>query len=117
MEVRDFVRDYVRMCNSFEACDNCPLCSCNCLESRTFASMEMGDIDQITAAVDDWSKAHPIRTRLVDFLEKYPNAPRGETGVPIACTGSLGYSKLNECPGDCDKCWKTPLDEAKIHDL
>ena len=113
MDVVTFIRDYVRMCNSFKSCgDGCPLYCCRCMECRGFDNMEMDDIHKIIAAVNDWSKVHPVKTRLMDFLEKYPKAQINEDGVPFACAKTLGY--VCDCPpGFCSNCWNAPFDEAK----
>lgn len=58
------------------------------------------------------SKEHPQRTRLQDFLGKYPNAQMCESGLPSACCMSLGYCKsCDDQEIDCEACWNMPVEE------
>ena len=63
--------------------------------------------------IEKWSKEHPERTYLTDFLEKYPNARMCENGYPTICPVSLGYEI--DCPGptseECKDWWNTPIKE------
>lgn len=71
----------------------------------------------------EWDKAHPVKTFLSDFLEKYPNAPlNNEDGTPKwQCPYRLGYTRQNgttveNCifdsngKSDCLACWNRPLE-------
>lgn len=79
--------------------------------------------------VMNWSKRHSKRTgktRIQDFLEKYPKAPCSMDGTPYACCERLGYTDTCLIRKDkgipvlisgefgycrmadeyCQKCWK-----------
>ena len=111
-EKAKILRDYVRMCN-FGDCDS----HCDIVN----AIMEMPDVgrcselilkypEKAVELVEKWSKEHPERTYLTDFLKKYPNAKIGKNGNPVTCPISLGYTK--KCPQiDCKDCWNTPVEE------
>ena len=58
--------------------------------------------------LEKWDKEHPRKTRLQDFLEKYPKAPM-HGNSPTACACDLGYSGV--CIDDCEECWNTPIEE------
>ena len=62
-------------------------------------------------AVENWSKEHPIKTRLQDFLEKYPDAEidHDENRPFSICAARLGYLRVDDCQNDCAKCWNEPL--------
>lgn len=53
--------------------------------------------------------AEPVKTRLEDFLEKYPKAYVSVEGEPCACAKNLGY--VEECPlKNCVDCWQDLVD-------
>ncbi|MGI5958995.1 MAG: hypothetical protein ACOX60_06240 [Massiliimalia sp.] len=65
--------------------------------------------------VEQWSKSHPQKTRLQDFLEKHPKALKDDVGRPVACARLIGYCEY--CDNEyvtaeyCLKCWNKPLEE------
>lgn len=62
--------------------------------------------------VEQWSKTHPKKTKLQDFLEKHPCAILDEDGIPIICAGEIGYCDSNcEVKLSCYECWNEPLEE------
>lgn len=108
MDAVTFIRDYMRICKSHSSCGDCPLLG-GCMGSADVKDTWMNDMHQIINAVDEWSKSHPIKTRLADICEKYPNLRMNPNDTPKACAESLGYT--NTCIGDCMKCWDIPLEE------
>lgn len=66
--------------------------------------------EERVAFVEQWSKEHPQKTRMQDFLEKFPNALlTGKNETPTACCKHLGY--IQECQqGTCVDCWNQPVD-------
>ena len=112
MDVLTFLKEYSRMCNSYVSEWNCHGCP-----RATEATCEITDlgpegIKKLINDVDQWSKEHPLRTRLQDFMEKYPNAQICESGVPSACCKSLGYCKSCDPVGNnCEVCWNMPVEE------
>lgn len=68
MEALEFLKEERRMCASFDAmCVKCPLGDTGCC-------VIVGDTDREleneVTAVEQWSKAHPRRTRQSVFLER-----------------------------------------------
>ena len=66
MDAVKFLKERVRMCDSFDGCDGCPLQN-ECLDT---------EIEAMVSAVEQWSKSHPQKTIMQDFFEKFPNAPK-----------------------------------------
>lgn len=115
MDAELFFKEYKRMCDSVTDCKHCPLgeyflplysdgysCSHYCFDNPHYAAN----------MVEQWSKEHPRKTRMQDFLEKFPNALlTGEMETPTSCCKHLGYIK--ECiPGrSCVECWKQPVED------
>lgn len=74
--------------------------------------MELDELDELENDVEQWSKDHPLRTRLQDFLEKYPDAELYDDGIPQVCCQLLGYCKT--CVGEkgvCKNCWNMLVED------
>lgn len=112
MDALTFLKEYSRMCNSYVSEWNCHGCP-----RATEATCEITDlgpegIKKLISDVEQWSKEHPLRTRLQDFLGKYPNAHMCKSRLPSACCMSLGYCKSCDDPeNDCEVCWNMPVEE------
>lgn len=100
-------------------CGDCPLRSDVSIQHDKYCSLHWYDKEhtsKIVDVVERWSKENPEKTILQDFLEKYPNAPISELGIPEnVCPHMLGYKKSeSKCIPDeyfCKKCWNKPLEE------
>lgn len=95
-------------------CSDCPLSS-----EKNTTGLCCGDLQRkypeiAVDIVEKWSKEHPRKTFLQDFLEKYPNAPLSKEGIPETCAISLGLKKetIEGCyEKECKDCWNTPVEE------
>lgn len=71
MDAVEFLRTAYRMCNTYSDCDSCPAsgnsCFVNPIDRRR-------NPDGVVAAVENWSKDHPVKTRQSEFLKMFPNA-------------------------------------------
>ena len=117
MDALKFMKERRRMCDYYggmddvcnNGCNTCPRVYKGC-ELSTYRDYDY--IKEYIADVEKWSKEYPQRTRLQDFLGKYPNAPMCESGLPSACCMSLGYCKhCDDVEGDCEACWNMPVEE------
>lgn len=64
--------------------------------------------------VEQWVKEHPRKTRMQDFLEKFPNASKTASGSPAVCAAAIGYRKQCEFRKEnvnCDKCWNHSVED------
>lgn len=111
MDALKFFRERMRMCDYYSRCFECPRAdepNCNIEE------MSDEELKNFVNTVEQWSKEHPQRTRLQDFMEKYPNAQICESGLPSACCKSLGYCKSCDPVGNnCEVCWNMPVEDEK----
>lgn len=108
--------DLNRMCHSYDMCTHCDL-----FEQRNLFEQRIcdGRINKISIfrlsechdIVSKWAEQHPVKTYLSEFLDRYPNAPLNEDGVPDRfCPGDLGYDNLSDCAGcECTQCWNQPV--------
>ena len=103
MDAVKFLKEKIRMCNSFEGCVCCPLES------------DCGDTDPelMVKDVEDWSQAHPQKTIMQEFFEKFPNALKDSFGNPVVCPQALGYGDFccDDTKNNCTVCWSRPLEE------
>ena len=114
MDALKFLREVQRMHNYYTSiyhdCLKCPMADMPCRIPVTDWGGSV--LNTCVERVEQWSKEHPQRTRLKDFMEKYPNAQICESGLPSACCMSLGYCKSCDDPeNDCDDCWNMPVEE------
>lgn len=112
MDALKFLEEFDRMCIYYKdkICRGCPReGSPNCI----IAAMGKEERAKLIRDVEQWGKEHPKRTRLQDFLEKYPDALLCEDGTPESCCKSLGYCKTckRDKNGGCTNCWDTPVEE------
>ena len=87
MDAVKFIKERDRMCRFYHHagdCYQCPAkdCECSALEG-------MVDDDNIVTIVEEWSAAHPRKTRQSVFLEHYPDAPRDKDNLLTACPKCL----------------------------
>ncbi|MFA6813463.1 MAG: hypothetical protein WCR45_10340 [Bacteroidaceae bacterium] len=105
-----------RMCKT--GCGKCGLSSINNKYSLNCQSLRMEYPEEYLRILADYDKAHPVKTILQEFLEKYPNAPLNKCGMPRCCPGHL-YSYISTgCPNEgganrCVACWNQPAEVQK----
>lgn len=80
MDAVKFVKEYLRMCTKVDECEDCPVYKTDfCTVPAKERSQESAE--EIVELVEEWSAAHPRKTRQSVFLEQYPEARIGDDGV------------------------------------
>lgn len=116
MDAVEYIREAKRICKSRSVCksvsDKCPLLDEN---GHCTATADIYTADVIEKAekavqiVEQWSKAHPIKTRQSEFLKQFPNAKLSIDGVLAIrpckidskyCTDDDYLRKCGACAGD-----------------
>jgi hypothetical protein len=107
------------MCSYTDRCEGCdakPVCIGIPPHSKHIA--------ELIRVVSNFSEEHPLKTRLMDFKEKFPNYNYGITGIPFERPSAYGYcgdrnNDFSRCY-DClyiaepsSKCWNQPLEGKK----
>lgn len=92
MDALEFLRERKRMCNLCKHCEGCPLERAGC-GLGTSASDE--EYEEIIAAVEQWSKEHPRKTRQSVFLEQWPEAEIDENGDLMLCPITVSADRRN----------------------
>lgn len=83
MDAMKFIKELRRMCAAHVGCESCSAedCECQSLEN-------MVEDTRIVAIVEEWSAAHPRKTRQSVFLEQWPEAKIDNDG----CLGVCPYN-------------------------
>lgn len=105
MDAVEFVKERNRMCDFYESkCTGCPLEGKQCTVFRGL------DIEHTISEVEEWSAAHPHKTRQTELLKQYPETALDENGVISICPKRLSLAYRNNSggcknPGSrCDDC-------------
>lgn len=80
MDAVKFIEERSRMCKSFNKCSyGCPAWGGSCkLETGTYLECEAAKQVEI---VEEWSAAHPRKTRQSVFLEQWPETRIDKAGI------------------------------------
>ena len=79
MDAIKFLEERNRMCKSFgESCNDCPADKNTCCDPFEWK-------EKLVAIVEEWSAAHPRKTRQSVFLEQYPEAKIEKDGYLGVC--------------------------------
>lgn len=87
MDAVKFIKERNRMCKSFDTgCNGCP--AFNACEDDLCCAVGQGstlDAKEQIAIVEEWSAAHPRKTRQDVFLEQWPEAEIDKSGCLMLC--------------------------------
>ena len=98
MDAVKFIEERNRMCKSFgKYCYGCPAWDGSCkLEPGTYRKCEA---DKVVKIVEEWSAAHPRKTRQSVFLEQWPTAKIDKSGCLDVCPYLVSATHRNEDGG------------------
>lgn len=103
MDAVRFIKERNRMCKSFDVrCEVCPAFHVgeNGAHCAVGAASMLDATAQI-AIVEDWSAAHPRKTRQSAFLEQYPETAIDAYGVIQLCPVFISATH-RDSNGDCE---------------
>lgn len=105
MDAIEFIKERQRLCQTYVCCLECPAGNGN--YGCKFNTASGYDATEQIRLLEDWSAAHPLRTRQYEFLKQYPNAPRDCEGILMIdpCDLDITIHGKDECYTDnCLKC-------------
>lgn len=101
MDAVKFIEERNRMCESFgDGCTGCP--ASNACKNELCCAFDQGstlDATDQVAMVENWSAAHPRKTRQSVFLEHWPDADIDCCGVLTICPSPISTSHRNAYGG------------------
>lgn len=103
MDAVKFIEERNRMCKSFgPKCKGCPASNANEDELWGCAVAQESTLDATAqiAIVEEWSAAHPRKTRQSVFLEQYPGTILDVFGVLRLCPARISAAYRND-DGEC----------------
>jgi hypothetical protein len=111
MDALKFLKEWKRMHDSVGGCLDCPLDKLDDIDCG------MGAIyapEKAIEIVQEWSKAHPQRTRLTVLLEQYPALKNIDRPFDEFCAGTMyGFDCTHDSDmyyDSCEECWNKPVD-------
>lgn len=107
---KNYLSEKARLTNNCKIrCEDCELSEWRNGMHLSCCNLERQYPERAVEILQKWSDENPVKTRLDDFTEKYPNyfrEPKDDT--PNVCCKYLGY--IDKCPlTKCSKCWDMPL--------
>lgn len=110
MDAVKFFQERARMCNSFSPdCEGCRVDEEKPVISECYRWM-FENPEIAVKIVEEWSAAHPRKTRQSVFLEQWPEAAIDSYGVLNLCPTPISkshrniYGKCAHAGVKCDKC-------------
>lgn len=88
MDAVKFVKEYIRMCAQPFDCEECPVYKTDFCTAPTKERSQEG-AEEVVQIVEEWSAAHPRKTRQDIFLEQWPNAQLDAQGTITVCPRDL----------------------------
>ena len=103
MDALEFLMERRRMCDSHRYCKGCPLEDGKCVVSDVAPDE---DYKRIIAAVDQWSKEYPRKTRQSVFLKQWPKAVISNGVLDLTpCNIDQSLYDIQRCENtDCYEC-------------
>ena len=88
MDAVEFLKARSRICNDNVCEGDCPLF--HCCNDRIDDNMV-----ELVSIVEQWAKAHPVKTRQSEFLKMWQDAEIGDDGLPAVAPCQL-YKDMEE---------------------
>lgn len=105
MDAIEFIKERQRLCQTYVCCFECPANNDN--DGCKFSTITGYDATEQIRLLEEWSAAHPYKTRQSEFLKQYPNALRDCDNILMIspCDLDLTTHGKDECYTDnCLKC-------------
>lgn len=114
MEVKEFVKECQRMFETERGAKTIGI-ELRVMGNYGYNNSEfvVGLNDKGIEMIEEWSKEHPRKTRLHDFLEKYPKSKIEYDYYSEVCCEVLGYCEKCKHGYDadaCKDCWNEPVE-------
>lgn len=112
----NFLRELGKVTNNCtKSCTDCVIFSCKLAHPHdTCVTILTAYPQEVIPLIQNWSDAHPVKCRLDDLLEKFPDF-KTVNGYPTYFPVTFGYCKnCKNCPNlrnsSHETCWNEPLE-------
>ena len=96
MDAVEYVKQRERMCDYYVNCGDCPACDYEWCSS-------LNGIPKMVPVVEQWEKAHPVKTRMSEFLKQWPYVKISDDRLPAIAPCQLNVELLQcESQKDCE---------------
>lgn len=104
MDAIEFIKERQRLCQTYVDCFKCPAYNNN-TGGCNFNTASGYEATEQIRLLEEWSAAHPYKTRQSEFLKQYPNADLDEDGILKVCPKIVeGSSYVNSRNCGCVPC-------------
>lgn len=104
MDAVEYVKQRERMCDYYVNCGDCPA-------GNYGRCASLDEIPNLVPIVEQWAKAHPVKTRQSEFFNQWPDAEISDDGLPSIAPCQLNVELIHgrtqtNCKdrGVCNKC-------------
>ena len=105
MDVIKFTTAMGQICQN----NNCRNCALSSFCGKTWYERTKEDAEKAMTIVEEWMKAHPVKTHQSELLKMFPNTPLGcDSGVITICPASFDGSVCKQgvsCDDCCREFW------------
>ncbi len=107
MDAITFIEERTRMCRMHPGCPGCP--AFRGVDACIFSANSSATSSEQVELLEEWSDAHPRKTRQSVFLEQYPEAQMGVDGVLDVCPAPI-FNSYRLDGGGCREVHKKCVD-------
>lgn len=100
MDALKFIEERNRMCDYYTKNDGIGGCA-NCPEFDSACNVVRYVTPEYIAAVEQWSKEHPRKTRQDVFLERWPNCMMDDGGIVGMCPRNVDKMRVCNLSQSC----------------
>lgn len=107
MDANKFMSEFGRICDSYDRCSDCPLGQGRRICSYYPSHYTQEIISAAIKTVEEWSAAHPCKTRQSVFLKQWPETEIDVNGVLQLCPMSISAAHRDtngECKNPTKRC-------------
>jgi len=107
MDAIEFIKERSRMCESFYPdCEGCRIDEVKPV-INTCVSWVINNAEKAVQIVEDWSTAHPRRTRQNMFLSLFPTGQLDESGILAVCPAGVDVKRRDPDGAGCGNVYKS----------
>lgn len=108
MDAVEFFKTVNRLCSKNQRCEECPVYNNDMCCMVGFDDDSIKSIEETVSKVEQWAKAHPVKTRQSEFLKIFPKAIVSDGAIALCpqfyCVTLLGTDFTGCKQANCANC-------------